>query len=220
MTSCLGCGPQEEFYGCADIAITGNGNNASPTFPNAAVTNPATFAPVQFDTFPTVPNLQARTTQAPNTPRPSTLTVKPTGGFMPITLPTRGPQMASSGSTTGNGILPSSFKPLDPLATIRPITSRPQPTMVVPQTTAPIIQTQTPGPPNSILPSSFKPVTPRVTFPPVTSIRPQPTMTMPQTTSTTIQTQTPRPSNILPSSFKPITPRITGPPSHFDHNRQ
>ncbi|XP_060076808.1 uncharacterized protein LOC132556412 [Ylistrum balloti] len=28
---CLGCGPQEEFYGCSDIAITGDGNTVATT---------------------------------------------------------------------------------------------------------------------------------------------------------------------------------------------
>ena len=200
MTSCMGCGPQEEFYGCADIAITGTGsNNANPTFPNAPVTNPATFAPVQFDTFPPASSAQPRTTQPPATVRPSPVTLKPgvSGGFMPITLPTRGPQTITTGTTAGISYLPASFKPITPRPSVAPISTRPQPTVTTPQTPRPTLNS---------LPSSFNPITPRITAAPIT-FRPQATVTVPQT---------PRPTQSnLPSSFKPITPLGTAAPITF-----
>ncbi|KAL4224009.1 hypothetical protein ACF0H5_017466 [Mactra antiquata] len=50
---CRGCGPQEQFYGCADITITGDKNNNSPYVHQAVVlpTNKPTFRPTFRATF-------------------------------------------------------------------------------------------------------------------------------------------------------------------------
>jgi len=40
-TSCVGCGPQEEFYGCADISISADGEPATP----GSTVKPITDAP-------------------------------------------------------------------------------------------------------------------------------------------------------------------------------
>lgn len=61
----MGCGPQEEFYGCADVAIEGNDVEPQPTMPRPTqppvtqqrITQPpvvVTQAPVVFTKPPAV----------------------------------------------------------------------------------------------------------------------------------------------------------------------
>ncbi|CAG2214485.1 unnamed protein product [Mytilus edulis] len=62
---CIGCGSQEEFYGCADIAITGNGQTHVTQPPSI------TFRPIQ--TFkPFVTNAPIQTARPVQTARPAT----------------------------------------------------------------------------------------------------------------------------------------------------
>ncbi|GFN82958.1 hypothetical protein PoB_000946400 [Plakobranchus ocellatus] len=189
LSSCMGCGPQEEFYGCADISITGNGNSPTQTFPNAPVTNPATFAPVNFQTFPTVPNVQARTTRGPSTPKPTVSIVKPgsSGGFMPITLPNSASQTASTGRPKSS-TLPSGFVALSPVPSNSFGVGTPSITKL------PFITTDSTSRPTPILigRTTQKPATPSATV------------------FRTTRRQTPRPT-VMPVSFQPITPHPTAP---------
>jgi len=79
---CVGCGPQEEFYGCADVAIVSDVPGPLPAVTNpppvtsAPVTNPPqTFAPI---TNPPITN--APVTNPPITNQPVTNAPKVNGG--------------------------------------------------------------------------------------------------------------------------------------------
>lgn len=80
---CIGCGSQEEFYGCSDIAITGNGQPlvplvVDPTKPTThvpAIIQQTTPVPIPIVSFPPIKTFKPFDTLAPTTynVRPGTL---------------------------------------------------------------------------------------------------------------------------------------------------
>ncbi|XP_041349372.1 uncharacterized protein LOC121368698 [Gigantopelta aegis] len=89
-TGCMGCGAQEEFYGCADVAITAGGK------PDTTVTPATTFSPVTTVTPATMSS--PVTTVTPVTTSSPVTTVTPGTTSSPVTTVT--PATTTSPVTT------------------------------------------------------------------------------------------------------------------------
>jgi len=100
--TCIGCGAQEEFYGCADIAIV---NTTTQPSPHSAVSRPAVGRAVVTSTGPPT-SMSAPITR---------LVLPPIGSAETTTLPTAG--LASKQSAAGQSRASTTAVPLSALLT-------------------------------------------------------------------------------------------------------
>lgn len=100
--SCVGCGPQEEFYGCADVAIfplpaTSNTQAAGPTRRTPPPAGKTTQAPSDQPTTSSPPPNEERSTTQPPRRVPEVVTAAPTEPRVPenVTASTTEPRVTT-----------------------------------------------------------------------------------------------------------------------------
>ncbi|XP_013390112.1 mucin-5AC-like [Lingula anatina] len=195
--ACTGCGPQEEFINCADVAIVADDSGSSTgNLSTSAV--PSTTASSTVEPSTTTTTTPSRTTVSNTIPTTTTATTT-----LPTEKPTATPKPTTVEPTTTFSTTTTTEEPTiteKPTTTVEPTTpSTTTTTTEKPTTTQEPTTTMKPTTPSTTTTTTEKPTT---TQEPTTTMKP----TTPSTTTTTTEKPT---TTVKPTAAKVTTPEPT-----------